>query len=252
APPPAQAPRRRTLSNPPLTARAPTPGSIRRTGEYPGYAPAPQGTVPALNRTPAHGVPQPGLSRTPAHGVPQPGLSRTPAHGVPQPGRPPAPRGTPAFGVAPFGAPPQQAFPTFAPERVPRDTARVQPLRPRARWRGTVVILLLILGGGAAAVNRWVVPVDVLLVWRNPAGLAIATDPDGASLRLDGVPLAGSAPTTVMVRRDLTEHVIEATYPGYLPARMAIRYDKTLALSVFVPLEKDPAAAAVRPTPAAH
>ena len=125
--PPAQSPRPRTLSNPPLTARAPAPGSIRRTGEYPGYAPAPQGSAPA-----------PG--RTPVHGVPRPALSRTPAHGVPQPPRPQAPRGTPAFGV------PTPGFPTFAPERVPRDTARVQPLRPRRRWRGAVVMLLLIRG----------------------------------------------------------------------------------------------------------
>jgi hypothetical protein len=231
-PAPSPAPRQRTRSNPPLTARAPAPASQRRTGEYPGFAPpAPQGTVPALTRTPAHGVAQPRLAGTPARGV-------SPYN------RPQAPRATPAFGVSPAFGVQGSTFPTFAPERVSRDTARVQQLRPRGRWRGAMLFLIVVLGGGAAAVNRWVVPLDVLLVWRNPAGLSITSDPDGASLRLDGTPMAGTSPTTVMVRRDLSDHVVEATHPGYRSARMVIRYDKTLPLSVFVPLEKDPAAPA--------
>ena len=88
--------------------------------------------------------------------------------------------------------------------------------------------------------HRWVVPLDVLLVWRNPAGLSIATEPNGASLRLDGVTLPGSSPTTVLIRRDLLDHVIEATLPGFHPARAIVRYDKTLALSFLMPLQAAP------------
>ena len=142
---------------------------------------------------------------------------------------------------APFGVP--AAHPAFAPGRPQRDTARVQQLRPRSRWRSALLFLIAIVAGGAAAVHHWVVPLDVLLVWRNPAGLSIATDPNGASLRLDGVMLPGSSPTTVLIRRDLLDHVVEATLPGYHPARAVVRYDKTLALSFVMPLQAAPARA---------
>jgi len=140
---------------------------------------------------------------------------------------------------APFGMP-AAALPTFAPGRSARETARVQQLRPRSRWRSALLLLLLVIAGGAAAVHHWVVPLDVLLVWRNPAGLSIATDPSGASLRLDGIALPGASPTTVLIRRDLVDHVIEATLPGYHPARATVRYDKTLALSFVMPLQPAP------------
>jgi hypothetical protein len=135
---------------------------------------------------------------------------------------------------------PAAALSTFPPGRPQRETARVQQLRPRSRWRSALLFLLVIIGRGAAAVHRWVVPLDVLLVWRNPAGLSIATEPNGASLRLDGVTLSGSSPTTVLIRRDLLDHVIEATLPGYHPARAIVRYDKTLALSFLMPLQATP------------
>ena len=143
---------------------------------------------------------------------------------------------------------PAAALPTFAPGRPQRETARVQQLRPRSRWRSALLFLLVIVAGGAAAVHHWVVPLDVLLVWRNPAGLSIATDPNGASLRLDGVTLAGSSPTTVLIRRDLLDHVIEATLPGYHPARAIVRYDKTLALSFLMPLQAAPAVPLLPPS----
>jgi PEGA domain len=141
---------------------------------------------------------------------------------------------------------PAAGAPAFNPARQ-RETARVQPLRPRRRWRGTLFFLLVILAGGGAAVHQWVVPLDVLLVWRNPAGLSLATDPSGATLRLDGLPLPGASPTTVTVRRDLLEHVVEATLPGYRPARAIVRYDKTVALSFVMPLQPEPAPPAVPP-----
>jgi hypothetical protein len=171
---------------------------------------------------------------------------RTPAFGVSRPSHPGL---APRQPSAPFGVP-AAAFPTSAAAGRPpqRETARVQPLRPRSRWRSALFFLLVILGGGAAAVHHWVVPIDVLLVWRNPAALTVATDPDGASLRLDGADLAGTSPTTVTVRRDLVEHVIEVSRPGYRPARAVVRYDKTVALSFLLPLQKDPTAV---PPPAA-
>jgi hypothetical protein len=140
-------------------------------------------------------------------------------------------------------------MPAFDPGRLQRETARIQPLRPRRRFRGAFFFLLVILAGGAAAVHQWVVPLDVLLVWRNPAGLSLATDPPGAALRLDGVTLPGASPTTVTVRRDLLEHVVEATLPGYRPARAVVRYDKTVALSFVMPLQPAPTPPAVQADP---
>ena len=103
-------------------------------------------------------------------------------------------------------------------------------------------MLVALLAAAAAAVNFYLIPLEVLIAWRNPASLSIATDPSGASLRLDGVPLDRTAPITVSVRRDRTDHVIEATRPGYQPAREVVRYDKAVGLSFLLRLEKDPAA----------
>jgi hypothetical protein len=136
---------------------------------------------------------------------------------------------------------PAAGIPTFVPGRPQRATARVQPLRPRGRWRRALLFLIVVLAGGGAAVHHWLVPLDVLLVWRDPAGLSIATDPSGATLRLDGVTLSATSPTTISVKRDLLEHVIEATLTGYRPARATVRYDKTVALSFLMPLQPAPA-----------
>jgi ribosomal protein S6E (S10) len=86
-----------------------------------------------------------------------------------------------------------------------------------------------------------VIPLDVLITWGQPTGLAIATEPAGAALRLDGVALATSAPMTVSVWRDRREHVVEATHPGYQTARQTIRYDKASSLSVRLNLQRDSA-----------
>ena len=67
-------------------------------------------------------------------------------------------------------------------------------------------------------------------------GLSVTTEPPGAKLRLDGVPLATTAPTTVTVWRDRGEHTIEATLAGYQLARETIRYDKAASLSYVVRL----------------
>jgi hypothetical protein len=105
---------------------------------------------------------------------------------------------------------------------------------------GTLFVLLV---GAAAAVHFYFVPLDVLITWREPAGLSIATDPRGAKLRLDGVELAGTAPLTISIRRDRADHIIEASLPGYHDARSIIRYDQSVALSSQLRLESAPAAA---------
>jgi len=144
---------------------------------------------------------------------------------------------------------PAGGIPAFVPGRPQHETARIQQLRPQGRWRRVLAFLVVVLAGGGAAVHHWLVPLDVLLVWRDPAGLSIATDPSGATLRLDGVTLPATSPTTVSVRRDLVEHVIEATLTGYRPARATVRYDKTVALSFLMPLEPVPAPIPPPPTP---
>jgi hypothetical protein len=127
----------------------------------------------------------------------------------------------------------------FGLSRVQRETARVQ-LRSRHPGRSAFLILLLLLGGGLAAVHRFLIPADVLLVWLKPAWIAIATEPEGATLRLDGVTLRATSPTAVSVKRDLADHVIEATLVGYRPARAVARYEKSVGPSFMLRLEKDP------------
>jgi hypothetical protein len=104
-------------------------------------------------------------------------------------------------------------------------------------------VLLVLLGGGAAAVHFYVVPLEVLAAWRQPARVSISTDPSGASLRLDGAPVDGTSPTAISVPRDRRDHTIEATKPGYRPARSTVRYDRSVGIAVRVRLEPDPSTA---------
>ena len=102
-----------------------------------------------------------------------------------------------------------------------------------------MLTLVVLLGGAAAVVHLFFIPLDVLVTWRSPARLSITTQPAGATLKLDGVPLAGTAPTTVSVWRDRAEHVVEASIPGLETTRDNVRYDKSVALSVQMYLPKD-------------
>ncbi|HEX3905742.1 MAG TPA: protein kinase [Polyangia bacterium] len=220
-------------SNPPLTARGPVAPLRTGSGQYPAAVPQRPSPVGGSGRVGARA--RDGFGSGPqGRAQPFPG---TPGHGVP---RPQLANQARRVGTAPFGMPAAAGLPTFAPGRPQRETARVQQLRPRRRWRSALLFLIVIGGGGGAAVNRWVVPLDVLLVWRNPADLTIATDPSGATLRLDGVTLPATSPTTVSVRRDLLDHVVEATRAGCYPARATVRYDKTLTLSFLMPLLAQP------------
>jgi serine/threonine-protein kinase len=235
---------RAATPRPPNEAAAPSAPARPPSGQYRAARP-PSGQYPAAARPPSGQYPA-AVPQRPA-GAGGSGRVAAPAGGGPGSG--PHGRGQPAaFGnpqgrrthSSPYGMP-AAAQPSFGPGHHQRETARVQQLRPRRRWPGALFFLLVILGGGAAVVHHWVMPLDVLLVWRNPAGLSLATDPGGATLRLDGVELPGSSPTTVTVRRDLLDHVVEATLTGYRPARAIVRYDKTVALSFLMPLQPAPA-----------
>ena len=116
--------------------------------------------------------------------------------------------------------------------------------RPQRQWGGVFTVILLLLAAAGVGVHLWVIPLDVLITWREPTGLSIRTDPPGASVRVDGVAMASSAPTTVSVWRDRNEHVIEASRPGYEMARHTVRYDKAASLSFMLPMKPDPNAAA--------
>jgi tRNA A-37 threonylcarbamoyl transferase component Bud32 len=139
--------------------------------------------------------------------------------------RRPAPAERPAF-----------APPVTAP-RPRRETARVV-LRPGATWRPLALALLAVLLLVAGGVHLFVVPLEVLAVWRKPATLAIATEPGGAAVRLDGAALPAATPTQAIVRRDRYDHLLEVDAAGYRPARQTIRYDGAVALAATVRLEK--------------
>jgi hypothetical protein len=91
----------------------------------------------------------------------------------------------------------------------------------------------------AGAVHLAVVPLDVLVVWRKPAALAITTDPQGATAELDGTMLPARTPTQTTVRRDRFDHVLELSAPGHRTVRQTLRYDGAVSLSVSARLEKD-------------
>ncbi|MDB4980850.1 MAG: hypothetical protein JWM82_1602 [Myxococcales bacterium] len=112
----------------------------------------------------------------------------------------------------------------------------------------------------AGAVHLFVVPLEVLAVWREPATLTITTEPAGALIRLDGVAVETATPAQLAVRRDRYDHVLQLSAPGYRAARQIVRYDRALALVHAVHLEREggavfqalpPAAVAAPPASAA-
>jgi serine/threonine-protein kinase len=208
----------------------------------------PAGDRGPLFRTPSYGVRRPSgpiVAIGPGGAPPGPAPRRPtapPAHGIPRRPTPPPGQGIPRRLTPPPGQGP------YALSREQRETARVQ-LRARRPWGRWVLALVVLLGGAAAGVHKYVVPLDVLATWLEPARLSISSEPSGATVLLDGVPLAQPAPVTLPVRRDRAEHVIDAKAPGYLPARETVRYDRSVGLAFVVRLEKDPTAAPAAPDP---
>jgi serine/threonine-protein kinase len=120
-----------------------------------------------------------------------------------------------------------------------RETARVFVRSgAAATWRPLAVAVVAALLLVAGAVHLVVVPLDVLLVWRKPATLAIVSEPAGAAVTLDGASIAAPTPTLTTIRRDRFDHVLEISAPGYRPGRQTIRYDGAVALSFNVRLER--------------
>jgi hypothetical protein len=131
---------------------------------------------------------------------------------------------------------PTIAAPTALP-RTRRETARVV-VREGGAWRAVVVAIaaaLLLVAGG---VHFFVVPLDVLVVWRRPATFAIASEPAGAVAKLDGVTV-GVTPALASVRRDRADHVLQLSAPGYREARLTVRFDASVTLSARARLDKE-------------
>jgi serine/threonine protein kinase len=133
-------------------------------------------------------------------------------------------------------------FQTFPPQSSP--TLSVTARRPRT-WASVVVLVLVVVSAAAAVVHYKFVPLEVLAVWLKPATLAIASDPSGADVVLDGRALPDRTPMSVDVHRDRLDHVLEFARPGSIPARLVIRFDRTVALVETVNLAPEPA----RPPP---
>ena len=206
------------------TMRGPAPTAGARRPSQPGPVVAPNAAEPVQVRNRPSG-PRPTVAPgTPAYGLPRPEAQDF---------------ALAATMHAPGGMAPRPNNHIAMPNRVVRETARIQ-FRPQRQWGGIFVVLALLLAAAGVGVHLWVMPLDVLITWRQPTGLAIATDPAGASLRLDGAPLASTAPLTVTVWRDRTDHVIEATLPGYQPAREKVRYDRSASLSYLLRLQRAP------------
>jgi serine/threonine-protein kinase len=264
-------------------ARAPDPELTPIATPLPTPPPTPPLTspagpgVPAKQTLPGRATPAPGRQTPQApmqmHGsapatargrqsAPRPVvLPETPAYGVQRPpaqdfarGRMAAAQPQPMPGPEPGRISPARSQPVnhALPNRVHHETARVQ-IRPERPWGTVFMVLVLLLAAAGVGVHFLVVPLDVLIAWGQPTGLSIATEPSGAKLRLDGVSLPASAPTSVTVWRDRGEHVVEATHPGYQVAREKIRYDKSVSLSFVLRLQPAPPdmAPAAAPEPAA-
>ena len=117
-------------------------------------------------------------------------------------------------------------------------------------WRPIVVAVSAVVLIAAAAVHVAVIPLEVLFTWSRPAALYVASEPEGAAVKVDGVAVADPAPARIPVRRDRSDHVIEVMHPGFRPERETVRYDKTVALSFVIRLQPDPAASSAAASPA--
>jgi serine/threonine-protein kinase len=219
------------MTPPAGTRPTPVPGSRAAPNPHPQSNTQPMG----LPRAVPAGAPPPAAQVVRTTG-PRPTvgdrgpLFRTPSYGVQRPsGR--------VLAIGP-GGPSAHAL-SYNPDREPRQTARVE-LRGGGGFRTVLAVLGVLAIAGAAAVHFAFIPLDVLATWWTPAALSISTDPNGASLSLDGVSLGTTTPVTISVKRDRADHVVEAQLAGFRTARAIMRYDRSLGLSFLLPLEKDP------------
>jgi serine/threonine protein kinase len=120
-----------------------------------------------------------------------------------------------------------------------RETDRIQ-IRPTGLWRPVVVGIAAALILAAFVVHLAVVPLEVLFTWQSPADIFVTSEPEGALVRLDGVPLSDRAPLRASVHRDRVDHVLEVSYPGYRTSTEIVRYDQSVVLSLVVRLQPEP------------
>ena len=202
-------------TSPRIAATTPAPQEVHELGASIPTPPPRAATYPGLGSGPRLSSPASGAHRSLASNF---GASRTDA---------------PIF--QPFAQP-------FAPLSSPTLSATAR--RPRS-WASVVVMLLVVVGAAAAVVHYKFVPLGVLAVWLKPATLAVASDPSGAEVVLDGRALPDRTPMSFDVHRDRLDHVLEFARPGSIPARLVIRFDRSVALVETVNLAPEPA----RPPP---
>jgi hypothetical protein len=139
----------------------------------------------------------------------------------------------------------------------------VRPTRPRpSSARSIAIFVLSLIPAVAALVHHFVIPLQVLATWNEPARLDVATQPPGAAVLLDGRPLSAPTPTYTEVRRDRLDHVVEVRKDGFQPLRRPMRFDRSEALVLtvnllpesrpsFEPMPVSPAAIPTSTTPSA-
>jgi tRNA A-37 threonylcarbamoyl transferase component Bud32 len=207
-------------------ARGPVPLPRTEWPTPPGAFPPPRAGGPARLHSAASAAAAPAVSVSPHWGsagaaavAASLAVDRQPATALPLPTVAPAPR----LRSAP---------------RPRRETARVV-LREGSAWRPLVIAAAAALLIVAAGVHLFVVPLEVLAVWRTPASLTITSEPAGAEARLDGSPIEGLTPTRATIKRDRFNHVLQLSAPGYRPTRQTVRFDGSVKLAVGVRMDKE-------------
>jgi hypothetical protein len=133
-----------------------------------------------------------------------------------------------------------QSLEDLPPPGAARPSPLVLPIG-LGRWLAVGAAGLLVVV--AFIIHVGVVPLEVLVSWKKPAQLYVASEPEGGVAKLDGVRLIDLTPSKIQVKRDRLDHLIEVEYPGYRPARENVRFDRSVALSFVLTLEKEDGAA---------
>ncbi len=118
------------------------------------------------------------------------------------------------------------------PRLIARSSAsRASPSRavsPRRLLPSLLGLLCMV----ALATHFFVVPLPVLLRWSQPAKLVVQSVPEGAQVWLDGELLPEVTPTFLNVARDRKPHVLQLQKEGFQPVVRAVRFDRSVRLTV--------------------
>jgi serine/threonine protein kinase len=219
-----------------------------RRATPPARAAVPQAQPPSARQTPR--TPNATARPTPPRPTPAAPAARVtpprPAAFVPAAAPPPEPSAPAMYAAGPgvVRAGGTMSLPSWP---LPGSTTAQPTDRIHARttglWRPIVVGILAVLIVAAYAVHVAVIPLEVLASWTRPATLYVASEPDGAVVKVDGVALPDPAPTKTAIKRDRFDHVIEVSAPGYRPVREIVRYDREVVLSFVLRMQKQETAA---------